>query len=46
LGVAPGRYVFLSVSDTGVGMTPEIREKIIAAILTAATGMLTLFKHR
>jgi PAS domain S-box-containing protein len=34
LGVAPGRYVSLSVSDTGVEMTPEIREKIFEPFFT------------
>ncbi len=30
----PGPYVMLSVSDTGVGMTPEIRERIFEPFFT------------
>jgi len=32
--VIPGRYVMLSVSDTGVGMTPEIKERIFEPFFT------------
>ena len=34
LDVEPGRYVMLSVSDTGVGMTPEVRERIFEPFFT------------
>jgi PAS domain S-box-containing protein len=34
LGIAPGRYISLSVSDTGVGMAPEVREKIFEPFFT------------
>jgi PAS domain S-box-containing protein len=34
IAVQPGRYVMLSVSDTGVGMTPEVREKIFEPFFT------------
>jgi CheY-like chemotaxis protein len=34
VGVTPGHYVMLSVSDTGVGMTPEIRERIFEPFFT------------
>jgi PAS domain S-box-containing protein len=32
--VKPGPYVMLSVSDTGVGMTPEVRERVFEPFFT------------
>jgi len=34
LDVKPGHYVMFSVSDTGVGMTPEVRERIFEPFFT------------
>ncbi|OGP94641.1 MAG: hypothetical protein A2157_11295 [Deltaproteobacteria bacterium RBG_16_47_11] len=34
VAVKPGSYVMLSVSDTGVGMTPEIRERVFEPFFT------------
>ncbi len=34
LGVAPGTYVNLSVTDTGVGMPPAVRERIFEPFFT------------
>ncbi|MCJ7746488.1 MAG: response regulator, partial [Desulfobacterales bacterium] len=34
IGVTPGHYVMLSVSDTGVGMTSEIKERIFEPFFT------------
>lgn len=34
LGIAPGRYVQLSIEDTGTGITPEVREKIFEPFFT------------
>ena len=34
VGVTPGRYVSLSVSDTGIGMTREVKEKVFDPFFT------------
>ena len=34
IGVTPGNYVMLSMSDTGVGMTPETKERIFEPFFT------------
>jgi PAS domain S-box-containing protein len=34
IAVKPGRYVMLSVSDTGVGMSPEIKERVFDPFFT------------
>jgi PAS domain S-box-containing protein len=34
VGVKPGRYVRLSISDTGIGMPPELKEKVFEPFFT------------
>jgi signal transduction histidine kinase len=34
VAVIPGRYVMLSVSDTGAGMTPEVRDRVFEPFFT------------
>ncbi len=34
IAVQPGRYVMLSISDTGVGMTSEVKERVFEPFFT------------
>ena len=34
VAVTPGRYVMIAVSDTGAGMTPEVRDRVFEPFFT------------
>ena len=34
IAVKPGRYVMLAVSDTGIGMTPEVKDRVFEPFFT------------
>jgi hypothetical protein len=39
-GIRPGRYVCLPVSDTDVGMTPDVRDRVFDGVRRAAERIL------